>query len=221
MAKLLAAAVLFLSLSSHAQILVEDPEGGAVEAPRVGRGAATDYFKKREAVREEREDRPVRYDSERILMLDVGTFVNDKAYRWGSQKKINDPGRAMLGVTYRMGEWRNSMDLYIRAELMTYRVDDMTPVKLSLMPIIAFPDVRSEFPLYFGAGIGAGVFFKQVGDESDLSLDYALIIGARFADVFSSGTGLFLETGLKGQVHLLSSGQQDGVYVSTGAIFSF
>jgi len=32
---------------------------------------------------------------------------------------------------------------------------------------------------------------------------------------------LVLETGLKGQVHLLSSGQHDGVFISAGTVFVF
>jgi hypothetical protein len=88
------------------------------------------------------------------------------------------------------------------------------------MPIIAFPDARSNFPLYFGVGAGLGIFFEQIGDESDLSFDYAVITGLRFPDLFPWG-GLILETGLKGQVNLLSSGQHDGVFLSVGTVFIF
>lgn len=231
-------------LPSSAQILIEDPSRanrGVVpgrpyaqaesesEAPRTqgktGKAAATDYFKKREKSRESSVQREVAASGggasgDRVLMLHIGTFINDKAYRWGKHNSSEDPGEANIGVTYRIGEWRNSMDLFFRAEVMSYDIDDERPVKLSLMPILAFPDSRSNFPLYFGAGAGVGVFFRQAGDESDLSFDYALLIGARFPEMFDSG-GLFFETGLKGQVHLLSSGQHDGVFLSAGYMFSF
>jgi hypothetical protein len=189
----------------------------------VGRSAAADYFKKREGKTAEREvaSKGGGGGDSRVLMLHAGTFINDTAYRWGRKSKVEDPGESMFGVTYRVGEWKSSMDLFFRAELMSYSIDEEKPLKLSVMPIIAFPDARSDFPLYFGAGLGAGIFFKQAGDESDLSLDYALIIGARFPDLSDNGVGVFVETGLKGQVNVLSSGQHNGVFLAGGAIFSF
>lgn len=224
---------LFFISPLFAQILIDDPARTAPgrpyaqgEKPKVGKGAATDYFKKREAVRENEPERDVAAmkgggaTGDRVLMMHIGTFINDKAYRWGSRNSVEDPGQANIGVTYRIGEWRNSMDLFFRAEVLSYEIDDERPLKLSLMPILAFPDSRSNFPLYFGAGGGLGVFFRQAGDESDLSIDYALLVGARFAEMFDNG-GLFFETGLKGHIHMLSSGQQDGVFLAAGYMFSF
>src|SRR5690606_9809031 len=157
---------------------------------------------------------------DRYLSIHVGTYINDRQYRWGDRDRADDVGEAMLGVTYRFGEWSRSMDFLFRAELNSYEIDGESPLKLTLMPIIAFPDARSDFPLYFGAGAGLGIFFEQVENESDLSFDYALIIGGRFLDLWDGG-GLMVETGLKGQVNLLSSGQHDGVYLAAGGIFEF
>jgi len=212
---------LIFATTSWAQILVED--GGDTNAseaspasPRVGRAAATDYFKKREKVIQRRTSS----SSDRVLMLHLGKFINDKAYRWGTKSSEEGVGNTMFGVTYRMGEWKGSMDLYIRAEMMSYTIDEKSPLKLSFMPIIAFPDARSEFPLYFGAGAGAGILFKQLCNERDVAVQYALIVGARFGDLFESG-GLFIESGMKGHIHLLSSGQHDGVYLAAGGMFNF
>ncbi len=221
------ALLLFVSLvfsgAVSAQILIDDPTAQPPKR-KVGQAAAAEYFKEREKARSGGDDREVAAakggGGEHALALHVGTFVNDKAYRWGTKDRVDDPGQLQLGVTYRIGEWKSSMDLFFRAEIMSYEIDDERPVKLSVMPIIAFPDARSTFPLYFGAGAGAGIFFRQVGDESDLSLDYTLIIGARFPNMFQNG-GLVFETGLKGQVNLLSSGQHDGVFLSAGYMFSF
>jgi len=210
---------------ASAQILVEDqatPQSAASsERPKVGESAASDYFKKRAKVSPaaHRESSSIA-DGARVLGIHFGTFFNDTSYRWGKKNKAEDVGDWMLGVTYRMGEWTSSMDLNIRAELIGYEVDGERPLKLSVMPIVAFPDARSAFPMYFGAGLGVGVFFKQVGTESDISADYALIVGARFPDVWDGG-GLFFETGLKGDIHILSSGQHEGVFFATGALFTF
>ena len=221
-------------LRGYQQILVEDGATVPVETepaqstatsatpqpPRTGKAAATDYFRQREKKEQKQTFERAPSSSERVLMIHLGTFLNDKAHRWGNKLRDEDVGTAQLGVSYRVGEWTNSMDLFFRAEFMSYDIDNDRPLKLSVMPIVAFPDARSAFPIYFGAGAGLGVFFEQAEDESDLSIDYALIVGARFPDLFEYG-GLFFETGLKGHVHLLSSGQQDGVFISAGALFNF
>jgi len=202
--------------AAQAQILVDDPQRS-----RVGKKAAAGYFSAREKAKEEA---PVQREpaagEDRYLSIHVGTYINDRQYRWGDRDRADDVGEAMLGVTYRFGEWSRSMDFLFRAELNSYEIDGESPLKLTLMPIIAFPDARSDFPLYFGAGAGLGIFFEQVENESDLSFDYALIIGGRFLDLWDGG-GLMVETGLKGQVNLLSSGQHDGVYLAAGGIFEF
>jgi hypothetical protein len=156
----------------------------------------------------------------RYMALQAGTFVNDKQYRWGNKDHASDVGDLILSVSYRMGQWQNSMDLLLRTEFTTYDIDGQSPKKLSILPVITFPDVESDFPLYFGAGAGAGIFFKQVNSESDLSLDYQLIVGGRFLNMWENG-GLVVETGLKGSVFLASSGQFNGVFITAGAGFTF
>lgn len=80
--------------------------------------------------------------------------------------------------------------------------------------------MKSGFPLYFGGGAGVGVFFKQLRDESSLSLDYQLVMGLRLLRLIGE-TGLVLETGMKNHVHLLSDGQYNGVFLTLGAAFNF
>ena len=215
--------------SVHAQILVDEGSESAPR-PRVGKGAAADYFKAREEHREAANGRSERRSTERqpdssasagrYLTIHMGSFISDKAYRWGANSHDTNVGSGLFGVTYRVGEWKSSMDLLVRAELMSYSVDGQHPVKLAFMPIVAFPDSRSDFPLYFGAGAGGGIFFKQLADSSDLSIDYSVLIGARFLHVLGDA-GLFVETGIKGQFFLLSEGQQQGVYLLAGGAFVF
>lgn len=216
---------------TQAQILVDEGQNEAApatvaepEKPKTGKGAAAEYFKAREKSRETTSEIVRKPDSsggaDRYLTLHMGMFVNDKSYRWGSRSHDTNVGTGMFGVTYRVGEWKSSMDLLLRAELLSYNVDGEHPLKLSFMPIIAFPDSRSDFPLYFGVGAGAGIFFKQVSDSSDLSIDYAVVMGSRFPHLFGDA-GLFVETGVKGQFFLLSQGQQQGVYLLAGGVFVF
>lgn len=155
------------------------------------------------------------------LMVGIGSFVNSKSYKWGPERSLDDPGEFNAGVTYRFGEWVNSMDFMIRVEYQTFDVNASTdPKKMSIVPMFMFPDARSGFPIYFGAGAGVGIFFSQPDDESNLSLDYQIVIGGRALNVFDT-VGFFAETGIKNHVLLLSSGQLNGVFVTVGSVFTF
>lgn len=154
------------------------------------------------------------------LALHFGYFLSDSAYKWGAQDAQSNSGRWNLGVTYRVGEWVNSMDLGVRVDLSSYNLIDGTATKLSFLPVIMFPDASSKFPLYFGAGAGLGVFMKQLSNESPLSLDYQIFGGVRFFDVIKN-TGFFVEGGLKNHFLMLSDGQFNGTYFAVGSVFSF
>lgn len=143
-----------------------------------------------------------------------------QSYDWGKNGQEDDVGKNQFGVTYRVGEWYNSMDLLLRMDYSEFDVGGETPNKLSFVPMITFPDATSRFPLYFGAGAGLGVFFKQASGKSALSLDYQLIAGARFFNIFEN-TGFFIEAGLKNHLLILSSGQFNGTFLATGLVFTF
>ena len=184
--------------------------------PRVGRSAAAKYFKPVEDVEESFSARGA---SDHYLAISAGRYMGSTSYDWGPNNE-EDVGGSQFGVTYRVGEWYNSMDLAVRIEHIEYSVANEKPSKLSLMPLITFPDANSRFPLYFGAGVGLGIFFKQLSGESPLSLDYQLVAGARFFDIFEN-TGFFIESGIKNHILLTSSGQLNGTFLALGAVFTF
>lgn len=184
--------------------------------PVVGREAATGYFK---PVNND-ENRSSGGSKDHYMALHIGKLVNADAWKWGNNKKTKDVGSATVGVTYRVKEWMDTTDFLIRIDFNEYDIDGEKPQKLSFLPMILFPEAASEFPLYFGAGLGMGVFFKQLDGESSLSIDYQMVVGIRFFDVFEN-VGLFLESGLKNHIQLTDDGQVNSSYISTGALFSF
>lgn len=197
--------------------MVEVPE----EKQQAPKEKAADYFKARQAEKQAA-PAPARASSgedPRYLALHVGTFFSDQAYAWGNNNQ-DDVGGLDAGVDYRMGEWVNSMDWSMRINYTTYSLDEGAARKLSFGAILTFPDVNSRFPLYFGAGLGAGFFLKQLDDESPIALDYSLLLGARFFDVIGR-TGFLVETGLKNHLLMSSDGQFNGVYVNIGTVFTF
>lgn len=186
------------------------------QQPEVGREAAARYFGGPAPRSPSSEIGP----EDHYLALHLGRFMEAQTWDWGADGRVDDTGSYSVGVTYRMYEWRNSMDLNIRIDFNEYKVADEKPLKMTLMPLLTFPDASARFPLYFGLGAGLGVFFKQLKDESPLAFDYQLVMGARFFDVFEN-TGFFLEAGLKNHLLLTSTGQTNGTYLTGGAVFTF
>jgi hypothetical protein len=212
--------------SSEEEIETQRVDEDSDDSERVGKKAASRYFEKSE--KSEKKRSVASGPADHYLAIHLGFFLDSDAYNWGSSpapnsvnyNHVDDPGKLNIGVTYRMGEWTSSMDLNLRAEFQTFQLGDEKPLKLSIMPLITFPDSNSQFPLYFGAGAGPGIFFKQSQGESAISIDYQLLAGARMFDVVEN-TGFFIEFGLKNHLLLLSDGQYNGVFVSTGALFTF
>lgn len=211
---------------------VTDTYGGSSDSgretktfkPKTGRDAAAKYMAPRRPAQdgvntESISSRPVSAESH-YLALHLGAYISDSAYKWGGVENPKDVGKWNLGITYRVGEWVNSMDLAIRVDVSSFQLHEGQATKLSFLPVIMLPDSKSKFPLYFGAGVGAGVFVNQVEKESPLSLDYQVFAGARFFDLIGT-TGFFIEAGLKNHLFLLSDGQFNGTFAAIGTVFSF
>ena len=154
------------------------------------------------------------------LAVHLGLMMSDNAYKWGQFDSAPNVGKWNFGVTYRMGEWVNSMDLNARIDVQRYQLPDGQATKISFLPLITFPDASSKFPLYFGVGAGLGLFAAQIANESALSLDYQIIAGARFFDVYNNA-GFFVEAGMKNSAFLLSDGQFNGLFAAIGSVFTF
>lgn len=195
---------------------------GKEGSKKVGRDAAQEYFKsdaeKNESSSDNAPSRSIQ-SGEHYLAISAGNHIQGDAWSWGQKEKQKSAGAASAGITYRYDEWGQT-DLNIRIDFNEFSVLNEKPLKMSLMPVIIFPEASSKFPLYFGAGAGLGVFFKQIPDESNISFDYQLFMGARFFNVYGS-TGFFIETGLKNHLHLTSDGQFNGTYLAVGAVFTF
>ncbi len=200
--------------------------GTAAQAQSSGRDAAQEYMGQKpilieeDGVRRDVAQSSGRFNPERYLTIHLGVSVSDQAYRWGKHTD-SDVSKWQLGFTYRLGQWLRAADFLIRVDWMNYELMDERVQKLSFLPMIQLPDAASYFPLYFGFGLGPGVFLKQLPDESSISIDYQLVVGARFFEVAGS-TGFFIETGLKNHILLLSDGQHsDHTFVAVGAVFTF
>lgn len=207
------------------------PLAHSADRPLVGRKAAARYLangpKDSQEVKEV-SDTPAASEStnsspargEDLLMLGLGSFLNSRSYEWDGVNTIVDPGHLSYGVTYMFGEW-SKFDLSFRMDFNDYRlVGDDRASKLSLLPLLTFPQANRNFPLYFGIGAGLGVFFEQVNRESNISFDYQLVMGLRFQDLIEN-IGFFTELALKNHLHLTTVGQFNGTALTAGVVFSF
>lgn len=200
--------------------VAQNKVGKEVEAPKTGKQKAQEYFQSDlEKSKSNGSGGGGGGSRDHYLAVHASNYMQSEAWVWGTKDKQKDIGKSGLGVTYRFDEWGQS-DLNIRFELNEFAAVEQKQLKFSIMPVVVFPEADSQFPLYFGVGGGLGVFFKQVDQESSLSFDYQLFMGARFFNIAGS-TGFFIETGLKNHIHLLSDGQLNGTYLSLGALFTF
>lgn len=216
-----------MSLPVWAQMVeVPDDPATAPAPPASGKEKAGSYFRERKATKPSPPPATARSAASddsgatpRYLALHVGTFFTSDGYKWGNGDQANI-GKLNAGVDYRLGEWVNSADLALRVDFTSYGLDEGSARKLSIGGIVTFPDSNSRFPLYFGAGLGAGFFVKQIHNESALALDYSLLAGVRFLNVIDQ-VGFLVETGIKNHLHLFSDGQFNGIYINVGTVFAF
>jgi hypothetical protein len=209
--------VSFISLMT--MVFLSQLTWAAGPAPKVGRRAAAKYFSDAPPSREVASTEDSSSDVDGLLMLHVGGYSSSTSYAWKDSNKRTGVGKATYGVTYLFDQW-GGLDVNVRFDFNEYKVDEESATKLSVMPLWTFPRAQTKFPLYFGFGAGAGVFFTQLQDESNLSLDYQLVLGIRMIDLYEN-LGAFVEFGMKNHIHVLSDGQFNGMPLSAGAVFTF
>ncbi len=188
------------------------------QSPTVGRKAAEKWLQKTDSAPASERSPSSDESSDSFLALHLGGFVSSTSYAWAGGTREN-PARSTYGVTYLFDEW-GRMDLSARIDFNEFHIGDERPKKLSVLPLLTFPAADTKFPLYFGVGAGLGIFFKQVQDESSLSLDYQLVVGARLFELYES-MGAFVEYGMKNHIHLFSDGQLNATHLTAGMLFTF
>lgn len=202
----------------------------AQSQPIVGKKAAEKYFPapveeevkadpSYEAQPAEPAAAPGRSSTEEMMMLGLGSFLNSETYNWNGSAKQENVGRITYGFTYMLEE-ESKYDINLRVDFTEYRVVTERAFKMSVLPVLTFPRFTADFPIYFGVGLGLGIFFVQVPDESSLSFDYQLLGGARFMDVIENA-GLFVELALKNHLLLTTNGQFNGISLTAGGVFNF
>jgi len=185
-----------------------------------GQGGGEKKVRQKYFAREAQESPSTVSNEDHYLAIHLGGFISGDSYQWGDHPHVENPGKLIAGLAYRLDTWGGLADWLLKADVNSYELPEGRPVQLVLTGALAFPDASSKFPLYFGAGAGPGFFFKQVTTESFLALNYTLFGGARFFNVVGN-TGFFVEGGLKNLFLLLSDGQFNGYYMTVGTLFVF
>jgi hypothetical protein len=221
-------AVLFLgltlSVTASAQSVEVDDEAPSKPAAssEAGSKKADQYFKTRKSTAAKPAAAPTEEASStqppHYMAIHFGTFFSDEHYNWAQGS--NNLHNLNAGVTYRLGEWVNSMDFAIRVEYTNYAFDYYSAKEISIVPIITFPDASSHFPLYVGGGVGLGLFTQQVPERSPVALDWQIFGGVRVLNIWDK-VGVMVESGMKNHVLIGSPGQFNGVFVNVGAVFVF
>lgn len=214
--------------SAHAQ---------ANSAPKVGKKAAAKYFQARNQDYEPGEEpktvkrKPAQNATSKdgglgredhYLTFGLGTYTQSDVYNWGGDGKEENIAKFGVEMSYRLtlAEEGALFDHSMRVAYNEFKPHDERTSKLSFLYALTLPDASSQFPLYFGVAAGPGIFLKQIGSESFMSLDYQLFLGIRLFNIYEN-TGFYIEGGLRNHVQLFSDGQLNGTFVSAGGVFTF
>lgn len=208
----------------------------AAQEPVVGRKAAQKYF---QSDKKRKTQRFMSFSGTRYFNIHYGRFTESTTYSWGepSTNENEQVGTHQLGVTYLLGSWADAMDLSLRLDFMKFDFGPQKntkenkesdkdqqvktrPLKMAILTFFSFPRFETGFPVYLGFAVGPGVFYKQLDGYSSLTLDYQAVLGVRLINVWR-GMGLFVETGVKNHVHVLTKGQFDSLFLSAGTSFTF
>ena len=122
----------------------------AFAAPKVGRQEAERFFQE-----DAKELKQMRRETNHVLMLHVGQATSSQSYDWKVSGRLDGVAHASYGVTYLFDQWWG-MDANIRLDFNEYNLLGTRATKLSLLPLVTFPDASTQFPLYFGMGAGLG-----------------------------------------------------------------
>lgn len=215
-------------------------------APKVGKAAAAKYFQRQgtrqaqnqptksqldEGVDSE-ENQPSRghrnvavaggaiRPEDHYFTFGLSSYLSDEAFSWGTNGKETSVGKWGFDINYRLGEYPHLMDELFKVSYTEYKPADTRAAKLSVLYSVSFPESSTEFPLYFGAAGGLGIFTTQLSGSSSISFDYQLFLGVRLFNLYEN-TGFYVEGGLKNHLLLTSTGQLNGTYISAGGVFSF
>ncbi len=203
-------------------------------APKVGKRAAARYFQsesptgrgdpsgtQQEMANQRVASAPDTMSAEdHFLAFGFSNYVSSDAYKWGGDGKEEKVGKWGIDMMYRIGQYSNVIDHGIRVSYNEFEATMKRASKLSLMYGLTLPDASSQFPLYFGAAFGPGIFMTQLENESALTFDYQLYLGLRLFNIFEN-TGFYVEGGMKNHLQLTSDGQLNGTYISAGGVFTF
>ena len=169
------------------------------------------YFSKRKSNIESYQGAP------RHLKLYLGASV----YGETETRKFDPLFSRALGFSQRIKEFPARGDLNLRVELQSLRLLSHRTELISIVPVFIFPDVRSGFPVYVGAGGGMSLLpLHLVRRQPALSLTGQIFAGLRLVDWYKNA-GLSGEMSLKTHLPFYDRELYMEIFITLGFLFSF
>ena len=132
----------------------------------------------------------------RRLGLYIGTSVHGEE----GQNTLKPFSSMVLGLSQRLREFPTVGSADLRVELRSMRLSTHREWLVSVTSVFSLPDVSSGFPVYAGAGGGAGLFPRHlVKKRPVLSLNALLFGGVRMVDWYENA-GAFGEVSVQFQL---------------------
>ena len=183
-------------------------------AKTVGRDVASKYMSSNKKAK------PPSYQDVRLFSIYGGMATESTRYLWKDEERVRLNGEDYgFGLSYELGEFTSGIDSLIRIDYQRFIVGEDQPVKLSFSSVLTLPESSSYFPIYFGLGPGLGIFLEPVEGESNITLDFQMFLGIRLLDIWKS-FGIMIEGGMRNHFNILSDGQVNQTFLSTGFVFT-
>ena len=106
-------------------------------------------------------------------------------YRANPNKKFKPVSSAFLAFTQNVREIKELGDVQLRASLLAAQLEEGKEASLELSALLTFPEIRSQFPIFFGMGFGLGFYpFYILEDIPFFSFHIPFLFGIRLFEIY-------------------------------------
>ena len=106
-------------------------------------------------------------------------------YRANPNKKFKPVSSGFLSFTQNVREIKDLGDVQLRASLLASQLEEGKEVSLELSALLTFPEIRSQFPIFFGMGFGLGFYpFYILEDIPSFSFHSPFLLGIRLFEIY-------------------------------------
>ena len=204
---------LSFSLASYAEedLDITVPEEEVSEEEQGYKYAIKNFFSKR------KEKLSAYADYTHIFYLSVGGAF----FRESTEKKYSFLSNSLLSYRQKLKEIFSAGDISLQLSLGSAFLEQQRATYIEISSQISIPAQRITFPMYFGGGLGMGMYpYYVLRSKPSLFLSSEIFAGIQFFDVYEN-LGFYMETSFRYSLPLKELNVYLETLVKAGIIFRF